>query len=98
MKAEGRLLVVGFASGTIPKLPVNLTLVKEFSVVGVFFLVLTPDEIKKGYADNMQELFNWYQQEKVSLIIDKCYPLAQTAQALKAVANRQVMGKVILTP
>lgn len=46
----------------------------------------------------MQELFNWYQQEKVSLIIDKCYPLAQTAQALKAVANRQVMGKVILTP
>lgn len=47
MKAEGRLLVVGFASGTIPKLPVNLTLVKEFSVVGVFFLVLTPDEIKK---------------------------------------------------
>ncbi len=97
MKAEGRLLVVGFASGTIPKLPVNLTLVKEFSVVGVFFGAYTRRD-KKGYADNMQELFNWYQQEKVSLIIDKCYPLAQTAQALKAVANRQVMGKVILTP
>lgn len=97
MKAEGRLLVVGFASGTIPKLPVNLTLVKEFSIVGVFFGAYTRRD-KKGYADNMQELFNWYQQEKVSLIIDKCYPLAQTAQALKAVANRQVMGKVILTP
>ena len=97
MKAEGRLLVVGFASGSIPKLPVNLTLVKEFSVVGVFFGAYTRRD-KKGYADNMQELFNWYQQEKVSLIIDKCYPLAQTAQALQAVANRQVMGKVILTP
>lgn len=54
----GRLLVIGFASGTIPKLPVNLTLVKGFSVVGVFWGAFTQRE-PKAYADNMGELLAW---------------------------------------
>jgi NADPH2:quinone reductase len=56
---NGRLLVIGFASGTIPKFPVNLTLVKGYSVVGVFWGAFTQKE-PAVYADNMRELIGWY--------------------------------------
>ena len=91
----GRLLVIGFASGTIPKLPVNLTLVKGFSVVGVFWGAFTAKE-PAVYADNMKELVGWYVAGKVKPLIESRYKLADAADVLKRVLGRGAVGKLIL--
>ena len=93
----GRLLVIGFASGTIPKLPVNLTLVKGFSVVGVFWGAFTQRE-PKAYADNMGELLAWYAEGKVKPVIEGVYPLADAPAILKRVLGRGATGKLVLKP
>lgn len=97
MARNGRLLVIGFASGTIPKLPVNLTLVKEYSVVGVFWGSFVQHE-PNVFAQNMQELFGWYQQGKVNIAVDEIFSLENTADALNKVMSRNVTGKVIVVP
>ncbi len=97
MAWEGRLLVIGFASGTIPKLPVNLTLVKNFSVVGVFWGAFIERE-PEVYADNMRELLGFYQAGKVRPVIEGSYPLAEAASVLKRVLGRDVSGKLVLVP
>lgn len=92
----GRLLVIGFASGTIPEFPVNLALVKGYSVVGVFwgaFAQAQPAE----FGQNMQELLGWYVQGKAKVVVDEALPLSQACQALNKVMNREVKGKMILT-
>lgn len=91
----GRLLVIGFASGTIPKLPVNLTLVKGFAVVGVFWGAFTRKE-PAVYADNMRELIGWYVAGKVKPLIESRHKLADAAEVLKRVLGRGAMGKLIL--
>ena len=93
----GRLLVIGFASGTIPKLAVNLTLVKGLSVVGVFWGAFTARE-PKIYADNMSELLAWYAEGKVKPVIEGVYPLADAPAILKRVLNRGASGKLVLKP
>ncbi|WP_187968256.1 NADPH:quinone oxidoreductase family protein [Aquibium microcysteis] len=93
----GRLLVIGFASGTIPKFPVNLALVKGFSVVGVFWGDFTRRE-PAVYADNMRELLGWYVAGKVKPVIEGEYPLADAAAVLTRVLNRGSAGKIILKP
>lgn len=93
----GRLLVIGFASGTIPKLPVNLTLVKGYSVVGVFWGAFTTKE-PGAYADNMQELVGWYLEGKVKPVIEGVYPLADAPAILERVLGRGASGKIILKP
>lgn len=93
----GRLLVIGFASGTIPKFPVNLALVKGFSVVGVFWGDFTRRE-PSVYADNMRELIGWYMAGKVKPVIEGEYPLADAAAVLTRVLNRGSSGKIILKP
>lgn len=97
MAPKGRLLVIGFASGTIPSLPANLALVKEFSMVGVFWGAFTRRE-PQVFAENMQELFAWYQAGKVSLHQDACLPLKQAPVALRRMLDRQVKGKLLLQP
>lgn len=97
MAWEGRLLVVGFAGGEIPKFPVNLSLVKGYSVVGVFWGSFTQHD-PKGFAANMQELLTWYVQGKVKVVVDEALPLAQATQAMEKVMNRQVKGKMVVTP
>jgi NADPH2:quinone reductase len=97
MGRGGRLLVVGFASGTIPKFPVNLALVKEFSVVGVFWGAFTRAE-PKVYADNMRELVGWYQQGKVKPLIEGSYKLADAPAVLKRIMGRGASGKLVLVP
>jgi len=95
MARNGRFLVIGFAGGSIPKLPINLALVKEFSLVGVFWGNWTRKE-PAAFADNMRELMQWYQQGKVSVVVEKTFPLAQTADALLHVMDRKVKGKVAI--
>lgn len=94
---DGRLLVVGFAAGDIPKLPLNLTLLKSASVVGVFwgaFLRRDPAVTKR----HLDDLFELYTSGKVKPPITKAYRLAESAQALRDVMERKVKGKVVILP
>src|SRR5580704_6679775 len=94
---EGRFLVIGFAAGEIPRLPLNLTLLKGCDILGVnwgAFVRQKPQAQRAG----LDQLARWCAQGKLSCHIHAVYPLAETAQALKAIAERQAMGKVILRP
>ena len=97
MAWNGRLLVIGFASGEIPKLPVNLTLVKGYSVVGVFWGTWTVRE-PEIYAANMKELLGWHLAGKVRPVIEGSYPLAQAGAVLQRVLDRGAAGKIVLKP
>lgn len=94
---QGRYLVVGFAAGEIPKLPLNLVLLKGCDVLGVFWgSWVTRDSA--GHRANTERLLQWCVEGKLSSHVHAVYPLAQAPAALKAIAARQVMGKVILRP
>jgi NADPH2:quinone reductase len=93
---RGRLLVVGFAAGDIPKMPLNLTLLKGCSIVGVFWGEFTRREPQR-FAESMQQLGRWYADGKLKPHVSQTYPLERAADALTAMANRQVKGKVVLT-
>lgn len=97
MAWAGRLLVIGFAGGEIPKFPVNLALVKGFSVVGVFWGSFVQHQ-PKDFMDNMQELVKWYDEGKVKVVVDTAYALHDAVSGLEKVTSRQVMGKVVLLP
>ncbi|MCM2562532.1 NADPH:quinone oxidoreductase family protein [Lutimaribacter sp. EGI FJ00015] len=97
MARGGRLLVIGFASGEIPKLPVNLALVKEYAVVGVFWGNFTRFE-PQVYAGNMAELLGWYQKGHVKPMIEGRYPLKDAAEVLSRVLGRGAVGKLVLVP
>ena len=93
---RGRLLVVGFAAGEIPKIPLNLTLLKGCSIVGVFWGEFTRREPER-FTESMQQLGRWYAAGKLKPHVSQTYPLQRAADALTAMANRQVKGKVVLT-
>lgn len=97
MAWNGRLLVIGFAGGEIPEFPVNLSLVKGYSVVGVFWGSFTQHQ-PQDFAANMQELLGWYLQGKVKVIVDEALPLAEAKSALNKVMGREVRGKMVLKP
>lgn len=94
---QGRFLVVGFAAGEIPKLPLNLVLLKGCDVLGVFWGRFI-DNDPEGHHANTRQLLEWCVQGKISSHVHSTYPLAEGVAALKAIAARQVMGKVILRP
>jgi NADPH2:quinone reductase len=94
---QGRFLVVGFAAGEIPKLPLNLVLLKGCDVVGVFWGSWM-DRDPEGHRANTRQLLAWCLEGKLSSHVHAVYPLTEAAAALKAIAGRQVMGKVILRP
>ena len=93
----GRYLVVGFAAGEIPKLALNLVLLKGCDVLGVFWGSWIERD-PAGHRANTEQLLAWAAQGKLSSHVHAVYPLAQAPAALKAIAARQVMGKVILRP
>ncbi len=94
---QGRFLVVGFAAGEIPKLPLNLVLLKGCDVLGVFWGSWIERD-RQGHRANTEQLLAWVKDGKLSSHVHKVYPLGEAAAALKAIAARQVMGKVILRP
>jgi NADPH2:quinone reductase len=91
----GRYLVVGFAAGDIPKLPLNLVLLKSCDVRGVFWGSWTERE-PAAHRANTADLVRWCAEGKLSAHVQAVYPLAAAADALKAIAARKVMGKVVL--
>ncbi|MGE3304730.1 MAG: NADPH:quinone oxidoreductase family protein [Rhizobiaceae bacterium] len=92
---EGRYLVVGFPAG-IPKLPLNLTLLKSCDVRGVFWGAAI-DRNPARHVEAVGELLSLYQDGKIAPSIHQSFPLAQAADALRALASRGVVGKVIIT-
>lgn len=93
---EGRFLVVGFAAGDIPKLPLNLLLVKGAAAIGVFW----GESVKRdpnGHRDNMTAVLNWVSEGKLVPHIHATYPLAETAEAIRVLDRREAVGKVVLT-
>src|SRR6266571_5165949 len=93
---RGRLLVVGFAAGEIPKLPLNLALLKGASIVGVFWGDFARREPER-FADSLRQLARWYGEGKLRPHVSQTFPLGKAAEALKLMAARQVKGKVVLT-
>jgi len=93
----GRFLVIGFAAGEIPKLPLNLVLLKGCDVLGVFWGSWIERD-KAGHRANTEQLLAWCAEGKLSSHVHAVYPLEDAPAALKAIASRQVMGKVILHP
>ncbi len=94
---EGRYLVIGFAAGDIPKVPFNLYLLKSANVLGVFWGAWTERD-PDGHRDNTAQLLAWAAEGRLSSHVHATYPLGEAAAALKAIAERKVMGKVILRP
>lgn len=92
---EGRFLVVGFASGPIPKVPLNLALLKGCQIVGVFWGAFTGREPQRN-RENLNELMAWFKAGKISPHVSRTYPMAEAAQALKDMAARKVKGKIVL--
>src|SRR5213594_1305601 len=92
---RGRLLVVGFAAGEIPKLPLNLALLKGASVVGVFWGDFARRE-PKAFAGSIRQLARWYGEGRLRPHVSQTLPLERAAEAIQLLASRQVKGKVVL--
>lgn len=93
----GRYLVVGFAAGEIPRIPLNLLLLKGCELVGVFWgrhVALEP----AVFREQMMRLLSWCAEGAIRPHIDHVFPLCQTADALRMMENRKIKGKVVITP
>jgi NADPH:quinone reductase-like Zn-dependent oxidoreductase/acyl dehydratase len=95
MAWKGRYLVVGFAGGEIPKIPLNLALLKGCAIVGVFWGSFTEKEAQKS-GENLMELANFYMEGKIRPHIYKTYSLSDAPQALWDLINRKVIGKAVV--
>lgn len=92
---EGRFLVVGFAAGNIPKIPLNLPLLKGCQIVGVFWGSFAMKNPSKNMQNSLQ-LMQWYAEKKVNPHIHALYPLEDTSKALQEMMDRKVKGKVVV--
>jgi NADPH2:quinone reductase len=91
----GRYLVIGFAAGEIPKIPLNLALLKSAALVGVFWGAWAERNPEKHRA-NMADITRWCAEGKLSAHVHAAYPLEQTPDAIKALSDRKAMGKLIV--
>lgn len=94
---KGRFLVVGFAAGDIPRIPLNLALLKGCSIVGVFWGAFTEREPQRS-AQNLSELLALLSQGKLKPHISATYPLERAPDALNDMLHRKVQGKVVIVP
>lgn len=92
---KGRHLVIGFANGEIPKIPINLTLLKGASIVGVFWGAFAQREPKKS-LENIKQLLTWFTKGDVKPHIDKTYSLENSPKALEDMMERKVKGKIVI--
>ena len=97
MAWNGRFLVVGFAAGDIPRIPLNLPLLKGCSVVGVFWGAFTGKEPER-HAANISQLLGWMAEGKISPYVSATYPLERAGEAISELAERRATGKVVVTP
>lgn len=94
---EARLLPIGFAAGEVPQIPANHLLVKNLSVLGVYwggYLKFRPDVV----TNSLKELFHWYEQGRLKPHVSHVLPLDQAREALELLRARKSTGKVVVTP
>ncbi len=94
---NGRFLVIGFAAGDIPRLPLNLPLLKVCQIVGVFWGAFTARYPDKNKA-NIAQLTDWFKQGKIRPHVSRTYRLNEAGQALADIGARKVTGKIVVTP
>ncbi len=95
MAWQGRFLVVGFASGEIPKLPLNLLLLKGCAAIGVFW----GDAVKRdpdGHRRNMDQILQWVSEGRLKAHVGQSFPIDQAVDALKLIDERKAVGKIVL--
>ena len=93
---DGRLLVIGFASGRIPVAPANMMLLKNCAVVGVYWEGFARKNPKKNRA-NFEAMFRWFEAGKLKPVASKVFPLDQVPQAMNALLARQATGKLVIS-
>ena len=96
MRWNGRLLPVGFTSGEVPSIPMNLPLLKNYSIVGMFSGAWTercPDEVERA----MEAIMQWAGEGKLKPHVDRVLPLERAAEAMSAIAGRSVVGRAVLS-
>ncbi|WP_298357904.1 NADPH:quinone oxidoreductase family protein [Rhodoblastus sp.] len=96
MAWKGRFLVVGFASGEIPKIPLNLTLLKGCAILGVFWGEFVKRE-PEAHRQNMARIFDWAAKGILSAHVDEVIPLHDIAKALNLLKERKARGKILLS-
>ena len=92
---EGRYLVVGFPAG-IPKLPLNLTLLKSCDVCGVFWGAFAARDPKRN-AEHVDQLFRWWEEGRIAPKVNATYPLERAGEAITALRDRKAIGKLVVT-
>jgi len=92
----GRVLVIGFAAGDIPRVPINLILLKSCQLVGVFYGSWSARFRAEADA-NFDEILELYEAGKIDPLIGRTYPLEQSAEAMRCLSERQAIGKVVVT-
>ncbi len=92
---NGRMLVIGFASGTIPSLPANLPLLKGAAVIGVFWGSFAQRQPQDNVA-NFQQLFAWFAEGKLKPLVSQTFALEDTAQAINTLTARKAVGKLVI--
>jgi len=95
MRWNGRLLPIGFAGGEVPSLPMNLPLLKNFSIVGVFTGAWA-DRFPDQSSGATEKILQWVSEGKLRPHIDRVLPLERAAEAMGAIANRSVAGRIVL--
>ncbi len=93
---NGRMLVIGFASGEIPALPANLPLLKGAALIGVFWGAFAQRQPQDNVA-NFQQLFAWYDEGKLKPLVSQTFPLEKAGEAIDTLAKRKAVGKVVVT-
>jgi NADPH2:quinone reductase len=96
MNWEGRYLVIGFAAGEIPRVPLNLTLLKGCDVLGVFWGASTARDPKKA-QDSLQEIVKWISEGRLHPHVSAKFPLAEGGKAIRMLMDRKAQGKVVVT-
>ena len=94
---QGRYLVVGFAAGDIPKIPLNLVLLKGCQIMGVFWGAFVMREPARNRA-NAEALFAWIAEGRLAPHVDAVFPFARAGEALERLERREVKGKLVLIP
>ena len=93
---EGRIVVVGFASGIVPQIPANHLLVKNAAVLGFYwgsYRKHDPERLRAGF----RELFVWHREGRIRPLVSQTLPLERAAEAIRLLGERKVLGKLVLT-
>ena len=93
---EGRIVIIGFASGQVPQIPANLLLVKNASVVGFYWGSYRKHDPER-LRDSFRELFAWHREGSIRPLVSRTLPLPQTADAIRLLAERRAIGKIVVT-